>query len=110
MQYAGSEEKDRIELNFKVVINGLNFQHNFKKVRNNIEKSRDGGVRHLQIGSKYIEWEQWKLAYRWDQQENTLSVHERLTEDHFHLGYASRMRNHLATDVLDKKMLDLFKV
>ena len=40
----------------------------------------------------------------------TLKLHERLTEVHFNLGYASRMRNHLAEDMLSTNMLNLIKV
>ncbi|XP_078382573.1 uncharacterized protein LOC144665241 [Oculina patagonica] len=85
--------------------------HNFKKLRNNIEKSKFGGVRHLRKGSseRHIEWQHFKSAYQWDQNNSTLKIHERLTEEHFSLGYANKMRNHLATDVLNENMLFLMK-
>ena len=35
--------------------------------------------------------------------KNSLKIHERLTKEHFNLGYASRMRNHFAEDILSKK-------
>ena len=41
---------------------------------------------------------------------NSLKIHKRLTKEHFNLGYASRMRNHFAKDVLVKKMLNLLPV
>jgi hypothetical protein len=37
-------------------------------------------------------------------------MHEKLSEDHFQLNPSSRMRNSLAEDVLDRKMLILMKV
>ena len=37
-------------------------------------------------------------------------IHEKLSEDHFQLNPSSRMRNSLAEDVLDRKMLILMKV
>ena len=39
-----------------------------------------------------------------------MPVHERLKEDHFNLTPSSRMRNGLAEDVLDKRMLLLMMV
>jgi len=39
-----------------------------------------------------------------------MSFNEKLTAEHFDLTPASKMRNHLAEDVLDKKMLSLMKV
>ena len=41
---------------------------------------------------------------------NSCYFHEKLKEDHFILTPSSRMRNGLAEDVLDKKMLLLMKV
>ena len=39
-----------------------------------------------------------------------MSYHEKLTAEHFELNPSSKMRNHLAEDVLDKNMLSLMKV
>ena len=39
-----------------------------------------------------------------------MSLHHKLTVDHFNLDPASKMRNHLAEDVLDRNMLALMKV
>lgn len=64
----------------------------------------------METSSGDIQWKYFKEAYEWDQQNSTLKIHEKLTEEHFSLGYASKMRNHLATDVLDKRMLFLLKV
>ncbi len=86
-------------------------QHNIKKLRNNVEKSSShGGKRILTKGGKNIYWSHWKEAYCWDQNSNSCPIHERLREDHFDLTPSSRMRNGLAEDVLDKRMLFLMKV
>ena len=86
-------------------------QHNIKKLRNKVEKSYSrGGKRVLTKGGKNIFWSHWKEAYLWDQKSNSCPLHERLKEEHFELTPSSRMRNGLAEDVLDKRMLFLMKV
>jgi hypothetical protein len=57
-----------------------------------------------------IFWIYWRDAYEWDQANNALAIHEKLKEDHFNLTPGSRMRNGLAEDVLDRKMLYLMEV
>jgi hypothetical protein len=47
---------------------------------------------------------------QWDQDNFSLPLHEKLTLDHFELDSAAKMRNHLAEDVLDNKMLFLMQV
>lgn len=86
-------------------------QHNIKKLCNNMEKSNiSGKPRCLKIGGKTIVWKYIKDAYNWDHANHSLPLHERLTEQHFDLDSASKMRNHLAEDILDRKMLFLMKV
>jgi len=86
-------------------------KHNIKKIRNNIQKSnKSGKPRCLTIGGKTITWQQFKDAYEWDQQSFSLPLHEKLTPQHFDLDSASVMRNKLAEDVLDMKMLFLMQV
>ena len=46
----------------------------------------------------------------WDQSNNSCHFDESLKEEHFNLIPTLRMRNNLAEDVLDKKMLLLMKV
>ena len=50
------------------------------------------------------------VTYKFYQSCNSLPIHEKLTEQHLHLDPALRMRNHLAEDILDDKMLCLMKV
>lgn len=92
----------------------LFLQHNIKKIRNNVQKSNKSvKPRCLTTtvnGDKKILWSQLFAAYNFDQSQTSIHIHERLTEQHFHLDAASKMRNHLAEDVLDKKMLYLVKV
>ena len=86
-------------------------QHNIKKIRNNIEKSnKSGKPRCLLIHGKEITWTQFKSAFNWDQKTFSLPLHEKLTMQHFDLNSAGKMRNRLAEDVLDTKMLFLMQV
>lgn len=59
---------------------------------------------------KCITWQQPQDAYMWDQESCSLPLHERLTNQHFELDPALKMRNHLAEDVLNDKMLFLMQV
>lgn len=67
-------------------------------------------ARHLQNNGNSIVWQMWKEAYEWDQREHSIKINERLTEAHFDLTPKSKMRNSLAEEVLDSKMLFLMKV
>lgn len=79
----------------------LLLQHNFKKLRNNLEKSTDTGkfTRHLQYKGGVILWKHWKQAYEEDRMHGIRTFH-RLSDEHFELTPTSRMRNHLADEVL----------
>ncbi|CAB4027749.1 Hypothetical predicted protein, partial [Paramuricea clavata] len=93
-----------------LVLDEMKIQHNIKKLRNNLEKSSaSGSARCLKNGDDHIFWRFWKDAYLWDQSQHSCPIHEKLKEDHFQLTPSSRMRNNLAEDVLDKKMLFLMK-
>ena len=90
---------------------GITFKHNFKKLRNYTEKSNTNmRPRCLTVGGKRILWSQLVAAYNFDQTNTSIHIHEKLTEQHFQLDPADRMRNHLAEDVLDKRMLYLMQV
>ena len=60
--------------------------------------------RCLTLGQKRILWSQLVDAYEFDQTKTSIHLHEKLTEQHFHLDPALKMRNHLAEDVLDRRM------
>ena len=55
-------------------------------------------------------WSQFKTAFNWDQESFSLPLHEKLTQQHFELDPSSKMRNKLAEDVLDSKMLFFMQV
>ncbi|XP_078384405.1 uncharacterized protein LOC144666868 isoform X1 [Oculina patagonica] len=85
-------------------------KHNIKKIRNNVQKSNvQGKPRCLKLGRKAVTWQQFRQAFNWDQECFSLPLHERLTPQHFELDSAAKMRNHLAEDVLDCKMLFLMQ-
>ena len=74
------------------------------------KSSPHGTARCLRINGQNVFWLHLKEAYTWDQNNNSCHFHERLKEDHFMLKPSLRMKNSLAEDVLDKKMLLLMKV
>eukprot|EP00112_Aurelia_sp_Birch-Aquarium-sp1_P000832 Seg108.1 transcript_id=Seg108.1/GoldUCD/mRNA.D3Y31 product="hypothetical protein" protein_id=Seg108.1/GoldUCD/D3Y31 len=82
--------------------------HNFKKIRNNVEKSSASGktTRHLMIGDKEILWSHWRASYAFDCRSG-IRTFQKLTDEHFELTPCSRMRNHLADDVLSPRMSEL---
>ncbi|XP_077985881.1 uncharacterized protein LOC144440385 [Glandiceps talaboti] len=83
----------------------MDSKHNIKQIRNNLQKSNNKGKTELKHNGNEILWKYWFNAYNADQTENTMVVHERLTEEHFKMTAKLKMRNHLAEDVLDRKML-----
>lgn len=90
------------------------FQHNIKKLRNNILKSSlektSESTKCLQWNNKPIVWEHFINAFRYDQGEFSMSLHEKLKAEHFYLNPSTKMRNHLAEEVLNQNMLSLMKV
>ena len=60
-------------------------------------------------GSSYL-WDHWIQAFRWDHDKNPFPIHRKLTHEHFYLTPQSKMRNHLAEDVLDQEMLHLMQL
>lgn len=69
------------------------------------------GLRCLTLsGNRRIVWDNFLNAFKYDQGEFSFALHEKLTMDHFDLDPASKMRNHLADEVLDENMLKLMKV
>ena len=59
--------------------------------------------RYSNIKGKSVVRRQWKDAFHWDQSHFSLLLQEKLTLSHIELDPATRMRNHLGADVLDKK-------
>ena len=86
-------------------------QHNFKKIRNNLEKScKTSSKRSLMKDGKPILWEHWKQSYENDLLHNAIRTYHRLSSEHFTLTSSSRMRNYLAYDVLDDHMCEVMEV
>ncbi|XP_046357922.2 uncharacterized protein LOC124136148 [Haliotis rufescens] len=88
-------------------------KHVFKKLRNGLESSKlnfkSSKGRYLLLNTEHIIWEHWEGAFRFNVQ-NGLRVHYKLTTEHIELTAANKMRNKLATDVLDKNMLYLMQL
>jgi hypothetical protein len=87
--------------------------HCLKKVRNNIESStlehsKDKG-RYLIIKDVPVVWDHWRECFNFNFQ-NGFAIHRKLTDEHINLTPASKMRNHLAIQVLDNDMLYLMKM
>ncbi|CAC5381154.1 unnamed protein product [Mytilus coruscus] len=85
--------------------------HVLKRIRNNIESSKlennTKQGRYLYLNQPIV-WDYWLECFHFNTQ-NGFGIHKKLTEDHFTLTPASKMRNQLALDVLDKNMLFLMK-
>lgn len=76
-----------------------------------MEHSRSNSTaRKFAFGDHEIFWEHLYSAYHYDITTNSLQTHRHLTDDHFILTSTSKMRNHLADDVLGEEMLELVKV
>jgi hypothetical protein len=86
--------------------------HVFKKIRNNLESScldnQSKAGRYLVLNGVPVLWEHWQECLNFNFQ-NGFAIHRKLTEEHISLTPASKMRNHLALQVLDKDMLYLMK-
>jgi len=89
----------------------MDISHVLKKIRNNVLKSCDHKccTRHIKFGENYIIWDHFRKAYLWDI-AHPFPIHHILTHDHIHLTSESKMRNHLAEDVLNAEMLHLMEV
>lgn len=64
--------------------------------------------KYLVLRGRPIVWEHFEDAYNFNN-EQLLRIHRHLTKEHIYLTPASKMRNNLATQVLDKEMLFLMK-
>ena len=97
------------------MVNSIPLQHNLKKLRNNVLKSKEhpGAKRYLHKGypdTKLIVWSHWENAYNWDQLTSGLKRYHLLKPEHFELTPSSLMRNHLAEQVLNRDMKLLMEV
>ena len=70
----------------------------------------DGVKKTIIRGNGVILWQHWVDAYEWDQANHCIKVVHNLRAEHFTLDGPSKMRNHLAFEVLNQDMLHLMKV
>lgn len=89
----------------------MDISHVLKKIRNNVLKSGDHKccTSHIKFGENYIIWDHFRKAYLCDI-AHPFPIHHKLTHDHIHLTSESKMRNHLAEDVLNAEILPLMEV
>ena len=102
--------KCQSECLFSEMVFLMDFSHVVKKIRNNISKSgcQEKATRNLVLDSgNLVQWQMFIDCYHWDK-NNKFQLHNRLTNEHVFLTNQSKMRNHLAEDVLDSEMLNLF--
>ena len=60
--------------------------------------------RQLKTPIGLILWKNFQDAYQWDNSNNFLRIHRKLTKDNFFLNCTLKMRNHLAEQVLNSDM------
>ena len=65
-------------------------------------------VHSLRLGGKWILWDHFVQVYEFNN-HNDLRLYPQLSRDHIYPNSSEKMRNHLATNVLNGKMLHLFK-
>ena len=87
-------------------------KHVIKKIRKNLEASKlenkPAAGRYFVLNGKSIVWNHVEEAFQFNQQAG-FRLHRYLTKEHFELTSATKMRNKLAEQVLDKDMLFLMK-
>ncbi|MES9881350.1 MAG: hypothetical protein ABW185_10765 [Sedimenticola sp.] len=85
-------------------------KHCLKKIRNGIESSRISNVnasgRHLVNAGQSIVWDHFEEVANFNWQFG-FRIHRKLTREHIELTPVSKMRNELATSVLNRDMLFL---
>ena len=83
----------------------MDYSHVIKRVRNNVNKSGNGTTYTRNLCYKQnISWEHWVNAFKWDRETNAFPLHRKLTNEHLFLSQESKMRNHLAEDVMNGEM------
>ena len=85
-------------------------KHTLKKIHNSILGSSENpkAVCSLKINGKLILWDHFIWAYQFNN-DTDLHLYRQLSRDHVYPSQPEKMRNHLATNVLNSKMLNLFK-
>ena len=84
-------------------------QHGLKKHRNSMLKC--GTTKNVTLNGHSVLWKHWTDAYMYDVENHGMRIYHKLTLQHVELLDSSqKMRNKLAFEVLDSKMLNLMKV
>ena len=80
-------------------------------MRNSILSSQKHGkcVRQLKFKGKFIFWEMFEDAFEFNCSTD-LTLYRNLSKEHVKVTDARKMRNHLAINVLNSKMLNLMKI
>jgi hypothetical protein len=89
----------------------MDVSHVLKKIRNNMLKSGilKSSTRLLKFTShKTVQWQMFIDCFQWDR-SNALQLHQKLTNEHLFPSTQSKMRNHLAEEVLNSDMLHVIK-
>ena len=83
-------------------------KHVLKKICNSLYSSsmKENSPRKLMYNGKMILWEHWEDAYAYNCSHD-LRIYRKLSKEHIQLSAQSKMRNHLALNVLNADMLHL---
>lgn len=87
----------------------MDVSHVIKKIRNNVLKSgvQKQSTRLLTLPSSHtVQWQMFIDCFHWDK-SNAFQLHKKLTNEHLFPSTQSKMRNHLADEVLNNDMLHL---
>ena len=89
----------------------MDISHVVKKIRNNLLKSgvNKSCTRLITLPSKKtVQWQMFVDCFQWDR-SNALQLHRKLTNEHLFPSTQSKMRNHLAEEVLNSDMLHVMQ-
>jgi hypothetical protein len=87
----------------------MDVSHVIKKIRNNILSSGSAKFHKRLLtlpSSDTIQWQMFCDCINWDK-GNSFQLHRKLSNEHINLTNHSKMRNHLAEEVLNSEMLNL---
>ena len=84
--------------------------HTAQRQKKNLEHSRQNSNRPIMLNGKNILLDHLYEIYQFDQTRNPVPRNRYLTDKHFKLTSYSKMRNHLADQVLDHEMLNRVRI
>ena len=72
---------------------------------------KSGTVKQMSLDGQPICWSHWSDAYQYDTENHGMRIYHKLSREHVEMNENSqKMRNKLAFEVLNDKMLNLMKV